>query len=208
MPRKATDTDKKLLLEGRKILIKKGASKLRVREVADAAKVNLGMFNYYFGNKETFIEKILSEVYETFLSELHLTENDPDLAILESQLLLMAKFSRDNRHLILVLLNDILNEEKSVQKFARLKMKKHFVILSKTIKGCQKKNLLVDAPLPFILTQLAGGIGFPNLIPEILKNIGINKVSGLPLNIVSKKLMTDEALEMRVKILIKGLKKD
>lgn len=206
MARKSTETDKKLLVEGRKLLIKKGASKLSIREVSSAAKVNLGMFNYYFGNKDRFIEEILSEIYNDFLSDFKLTEKESDLETLESQLLLMAKFARDNRHLILVLLNDILNGEKAVQKFARLKMKKHFSILARTIKGCQKKKLIIDAPLPLVFTQIAGSIGLSNLIPDVVKQLGVNKMFGLGVRAVGQTLMTDKAIQMRVHIVMKGLK--
>ncbi len=208
MSRKSTNTDKKLLVEGRKLLIKKGASKLSIREVCNAAKVNLGMFNYYFGNKDKFIEKILDEIYEDFLSDFQLTEKEITLEGLEHQLLLMAKFARDNRHLVLVLLNDILNGEKAVQKFARVKMRRHFSILAKTIKGCQKKGLIIKAPVPLLLTQIAGSIGLSNLIPEVLKRLGVNKVFELGIATVSKTLMTDKAIQLRVHIVIKGLKND
>lgn len=208
MSRKSTNTDKKLLVEGRKLLLKKGASKLSIREVTGAAKVNLGMFSYHFDNKDQFIEKILSEIYDEFLSDFNLAEKESELETLESQLLLMGKFARDNRHLILVLLNDILNGEKAVQKFARLKMRKHFSILARTIMKCQKKKLLIDAPLPLILTQIAGSIGLSNLIPEVLKHLGVNKVFELGLKALSKTLMTDEAIEMRVHIVIKGLRRE
>lgn len=208
LSRTSTNTDKKLLVEGRKLLIKKGASKLSIREICEAAKVNLGMFNYHFGNKEKFIETILNEIYDDFLSDFQLTENEVNLETLEHQLLLMAKFARDNRHLILVLLNDVLNGEKAVQKFARQKMKNHFSILAKTIKGCQKKGLLIDAPVPLLLTQIAGSIGLSNLIPEVLKHLGVNKIFELGIATVSKTLMTDEAIGLRVQIVIKGLRKD
>lgn len=206
MARKSTNTDKRLLSEGRKLLIKKGASKLSIREVAAAASVNLGMFNYHFGNKNKFIETILSEIYEEFLSGFELDENKHDLETLKQQLLLIARFARDNRHLILVLLNDILNGEKEVQKFARLKMKKHFSILSKTIEGCQKDGLIVDLPLPLILTQVVASIGLSNLIPEVLKHLGVNKLFNFGIGVVSKTLVTDKALELRVEIVLKGLK--
>ncbi|PIK16430.1 TetR/AcrR family transcriptional regulator [Halobacteriovorax sp. JY17] len=208
MSRKSTNTDKKLLVEGRKLLIKKGASNLSIREVSTAAKVNLGMFSYHFGNKDKFIKLILSEVYEDFFVDFELIEKEDNLATLESQLLSMAKFARDNRHLILVLLNDILNGEEAVRKFARLKMRKHFMILAKTIKDCQKNKILIEAPLPLILTQIAGSIGLSNLIPGLLKNLGVNKVFDLGVSAVSKKLMTDEAIKMRVDIVIKGLRRE
>lgn len=207
MSRKSTHTDKKLFDQGRKLLIKKGASKLSVREVCDKAGVNLGMFNYHFGSKNKFIEKILQDIYEEFLSGFELVEAESKLNTLELQLTLMARFARDNRHLILVLLNDILNGEKAVQKFAKSKMRKHFVILVKTLKACQKSGEIIDVSIPLLLTQIAGGIGLSNLIPEVLNHLGINEVFGLGLKAVTNKLVTDEAIEQRVKIVIQGIKK-
>lgn len=207
MSRKSTHTDKKLFDQGRKLLIKKGASNFSVREVCDKAGVNLGMFNYHFGSKDKFIEKILMDIYESFLSDFELVEADSKLSTLELQLTLMAKFARDNRHLILVLLNDILNGEKAVQKFAKSKMRKHFMILAKTLRSCQKSGEIIDAPIPLILTQIAGSIGLSNLIPEVLGQLGVNKVFDVGLKAITKKLTTDEAIEQRVKIVIQGIKK-
>ena len=207
MSRKSTHTDKKLFDQGRKLLIKKGASKLSVREVCDKAGVNLGMFNYHFGSKDKFIEKILLDIYESFLADFELVESDTKLDTLELQLTLMARFARDNRHLILVLLNDVLNGEKAVQKFAKSKMRKHFMILAKTLKSCQKSGEIINAPIPLLLTQIAGSIGLSNLIPEVLSHLGINKVFDLGLKAVTNKLITDEAIEQRVKIVIQGIKK-
>lgn len=207
MSRKSTHTDKKLFDQGRKLLIKKGASQLSVREVCDKAGVNLGMFNYHFGSKDKFIEQILLDIYESFLADFELVESDTKLDTLELQLTLMARFARDNRHLILVLLNDVLNGEKAVQKFAKSKMRKHFMILAKTLKSCQKSGEIIDAPIPLLLTQIAGSIGLSNLIPEVLSHLGINKVFDLGLKAVTNKLITDEAIEQRVKIVIQGIKK-
>ena len=207
MSRKSTHTDKKLFDQGRKLLIKKGASQLSVREVCDKAGVNLGMFNYHFKSKDTFIEKILLDIYESFLSDFELVEAQTKIDTLELQLTLMAKFARDNRHLILVLLNDILNGEKAVQKFAKSKMRKHFMILARTLRSCQKSGDIIDAPLPLIMTQIAGSIGLSNLIPEVLGHLGINKAFNLGLKTVAKKLVTDDAIEQRVKIVIRGIKK-
>lgn len=207
MSRKSTYTDKKLFDQGRKLLIKKGASKLSIREVCDKAGVNLGMFNYHFGSKDKFIEKILLDIYESFLADFELVESDTKLDTLELQLTLMARFARDNRHLILVLLNDVLNGEKAVQKFAKSKMKNHFIILAKNLRSCQKSGEIIDAPIPLLLTQIAGSIGLSNLIPEILSHLGINKVFDLGIKSVTNKLITDEAIEQRVKIVIQGIKK-
>lgn len=208
MSRKSTNTDEKLLLAGRKLLIKKGASKLSIREIAEEAKVNLGMFNYHFGSKEKFIERILGDIYDEFISNFELAKNDFTLKTLETQLLLMAMFARDNRHLILVLLSDILNDEKAVQKFARLRMKKHFIILGETLKGCQEKKLIMNAPIALLLTQIAGSIGLSGLIPEIMGQLGISKVNGTSIKKMEQHLVSDDSIKLRVHIIMKGLKRD
>lgn len=205
MSRKSTHTDKKLLDQGRKLLIKKGASRFSVREVCDKAGVNLGMFNYHFGAKDKFIEKILADIYNSFLGDFELAESETELQTLKLQLTLIARFARDNRHLILVLLNDVLNGDKVVQKFARSKMRHHFVILAKTLKACQKSGEIIDVPLPLLLTQIAGSIGLSNLIPEVLGHLGINKVFGFGLKTVTNKLMTDEAIGQRVSMAVQGI---
>lgn len=207
MSRKSTNTDKKLLEQGRKLLIKKGASNFSVREVCEKASVNLGMFSYHFGSKDKFIEKILMDIYERFLSDFKLVESDSKINTLEIQLTLMAKFARDNRHLILVLLNDILNGEKAVQKFAKSKMRTHFIILAKTLKSCQSSGDIIDVPIPLLLTQIAGSIGLSNLIPEVLAQMGVSKVFDFGLSTLTKNLTTDVAIEQRVKIVIQGISK-
>jgi len=206
MARKSSNADKKLINAGRKLLIKKGASSLSIRELADLAGVNLGMFSYYFRTKDKLIEKILDEIYSDFISDLQLSTDSDDLARLRKQLLVMAKFARDNRELILSIFNDVLNEEKMVQNFVRSKMKKHFLILAKTIKQCQKKRLIIKAPLPLIITHIASSIGLSNLIPEALKRLGGNKVFNVGIGVFTKTLISDAALNQRVNMTLQGIK--
>jgi AcrR family transcriptional regulator len=206
MTRKTSNIDKKLLEHGYKLLIENGASKLSIRDVCDAAEVNLGMFNYYFGSKNKFIEQILSNIYEEFFSNFQLLETESTLGTLELQLTLMAKFARDNRHLILILLNDILNGEKIVQDFAKRKMRKHFIVLVKTLKSCQKSGEIINIPLPLLITHIAGSIGLSTLIPEVLSNMKVNAIFKLGISAVTKTLMTDQAIEQRVKITLQGIK--
>ncbi|MBT4763171.1 MAG: TetR/AcrR family transcriptional regulator [Bdellovibrionaceae bacterium] len=205
MTRQASGTDRKLIFEGRKLLVKKGASSLSIRELVDKASVNLGLFNYYFKTKDNFVEIVLEEIYHDFITDLGQTESGEGLEKLRVQLLVTTTFARDNRTLILSLFGDVLNEEKVVQKFVRTKMRKHLVILGKTIKQCQKDGLIIDAPLPLLITQIAGSIGLSNLIPEFLKRLGMSKAFNIGLGALSKNLATDKALNQRVDITLKGL---
>ncbi len=205
MARKPSGIDKKLLAEGKSLIIKKGVSALSIRDLTDRAGVNLGMFNYYFKTKDKFVELILNEVYSDFLLELDSTENKEGLEKLREQMFVIAKFARDNRSLILSSLNDVLSEEKVVKKFVRTKMKKHLVILGKTVLECKNKGLLIEAPLPLIITQIIGVVGLSNLIPELLKRLNVGSPFNMAIKELTKKLTSDESLLLRIDILLKGL---
>lgn len=205
MSRKSSHTDKKLIHEGRKLLILKGASSLSIREVALAADVNLGMFNYYFKTKENFIGLILGDIYNDFIADLEMDDFGDELELLKNQMMVMAKFARNNRTLILSLFNDILSEEKSVQKFIRTNMKKHLFMVGVTVKKCQDNGLIVGAPLPLIVTQIAAGVGISNLVPEFIKRLSVSKPFGSTIGVMTKELTSDKALEFRVNVTLKGL---
>ena len=55
MARKSNNLDKKMIEAGIKLLKRHGAANLSVRDVANEAGANLGMFAYHFGTKEKFI---------------------------------------------------------------------------------------------------------------------------------------------------------
>jgi hypothetical protein len=51
------------------------------------------------------------------------------------------------------------------------------------------------------------GIGLSNLIPEIVKNIGINNVFNMGVKAVGITFLTDKATNMRVQTLLNRIKK-
>ena len=70
MPRPSRNLDRALLAAGRELFPARGCAGLSVREVADAAGVNLGMFHYHFKSREAFLRALLQSVYEDLSSEL------------------------------------------------------------------------------------------------------------------------------------------
>lgn len=70
MPRKSNNLDKKMLRVGATMLRQNGAAALSIREVAKKEGVNLGMFNYYFKDKNEFIRTILEDTYSPFITDL------------------------------------------------------------------------------------------------------------------------------------------
>jgi len=65
MPRPSRNLDRALLAAGRALLPARGCSGLSIREVAEAANVNLGMFHYHFKTREAFLRTLLQSMYES-----------------------------------------------------------------------------------------------------------------------------------------------
>ena len=70
MPRPSRNLDRALLAAGRALLPQRGCAGLSVREVAEAAGVNLGMFHYHFKSREAFLRALLQTMYEEMFSQL------------------------------------------------------------------------------------------------------------------------------------------
>lgn len=71
MPRKSMKLDDKLIRVGLDLLAREGVRALTVRRVCRQAHVNLGMFTYFFGDKETYLKHLFDVIrarLDTFLN--------------------------------------------------------------------------------------------------------------------------------------------
>src|SRR3989339_908713 len=127
MSRPSNNTNQALLNAGRKLLPKYGVSGLTLRMVATKAKVNLGMFNYYFKNKNDFMAQLLQEIYEDFFLKLKMDiakEKSP-LTNLTDVLFVLGQWIRDNRELVFSLMKDVLNGDKKVIRYVQKNFHRH-----------------------------------------------------------------------------------
>ena len=62
MARHSSHLDEKMLQVGLKLIEKKGSKALTVREICRAANVNLGLFVYYFKNKDTYLKCLFENI--------------------------------------------------------------------------------------------------------------------------------------------------
>lgn len=192
MARKSNNLDKKMLRVGANMLRQKGAAALSVREVAKKAGVNLGMFNYYFKNKNEFIKIILEDTYSSFIAELR----EKQTHSLEHVLLSMAKFSRNHHQTVLSLLGDVLADEKNVVRFLQSNFSTHFTILFEVLTKHFNESDYKPKHLEHAFRFLVSAIGIPNL------------VIGFKVKLNSKlkpELDSDENLQRRVRAAIAGL---
>lgn len=192
MPRKSKNLDKKMLRVGATILRQKGAAALSVREVAKKAGVNLGMFNYYFKDKNEFIKIVLEDTYSPFITEL--SENQTHS--LEKVLFSMAKFSRNHHQTVLSLLGDALAGEKNVVRFLQKYFTAHFAILFDVLTKHFEENGYDSKYLEHAFRYLISSIGLPNLM------VGF-KIKMNPK--LKQELDDDESLRRRVRSAMSGL---
>src|SRR3954466_8413677 len=111
MPRPSRNLDLALLATGRELFATRGCAGLAVREVAEAAGVNLGMFHYHFKSREAFLRALLQSVYEEMYAQLSaVTAARPreatPLAHLRAALRFMGRFARANRPVLARVLAD------------------------------------------------------------------------------------------------------
>src|SRR5688572_20265236 len=107
-PRPSQNLDRALLAAGRELFPQRGCAGLSIREVAEAAGVNLGMFHYHFKTREAFLRAVLQQMYEEMFSRLTFAGglgSGPE-ENLRSALRVLGRFVQANRPTITRLIAD------------------------------------------------------------------------------------------------------
>jgi AcrR family transcriptional regulator len=206
MSRTPGNADKLLIDAGKKIVSRQGCTGLRIREVADRAGVNLGMFHYHFQSKKRFTRLILQEIYEDFFSQLTVASRDGKDAIsqLRNTLLAMARFVRDHREFYGALVKDVMNGDPEMTAFIRANAPRHATILTGLVMKSQKEGSLVKIPLPEAMGLIMAGLNFPIVMAGVLRAKYGNKNA----QFVSwfEQAITDRAIERRLDMILKGMR--
>lgn len=170
MARKSQDLDKKLILIGQSLIQEVGVSQLSMREVAKIAEVNLGMLSYHFNGKEDFVLKCLNALYTPFLEDLKSIDisSEKTDSFLEF-LMKLAFFSRDNRKLILIIIKDIISQDRTTISFIIEHFSEHFRIIQKSLNhflGLQDSDREKQKLAFQLFVSL---IGFPSLLNGVVE---------------------------------------
>ena len=208
MTRPSQDIDKKLIKAGKELLQLKGATLLTIREVAEKAGVNLGMFNYHFGTKQVFVEKIIESIYEEFFSRftIEVEKETNCLEQLKNAVLSIAVFVRENRKLIESFIEDIILGNKEIIAFVGKNMTRHVIVIIKLIKQCQKQGYIIKAPLYNVVPVILASVVGPNLILRVAeKHVFNGKALKLLYKSISSQVISDKAINQRLDIVLKGL---
>lgn len=172
MTRPSQNTDKKLIRAALELLPETGFAGLKLRAVAKKAGVNLGMFAYYFKNKETFRQRVLQELYENFYSRLTLegAKGADSEEQLRNTLITVAHFIRENRKLLLALGRDILEKHEPTIRFIEKNFPRHVRVIVDLIQKNRKSGKIrKEISLPVVLVFFIANVAVPNMLAAVLE---------------------------------------
>lgn len=205
MARPSRDLDKVLLAAGRELLPRRGCAGLTVREVAQLAGVNLGMFHYHFRTREAFLRAVLQDAYEEMFGRLTLEaggEGDP-LGSLRAAFGVLGRFLRDNRPLIGRVMADALAQEPSARAFVRDNLPRHLAVLRRLHAAAVDEGALADLPFEQALGLCGGALAMPILVGGAIAESGM--VPEPRARAIRRTLLTDAAIDQRIDLALAAL---
>lgn len=208
MTRPSNNTDQLLIEAGRELALKDGLSALTVRNVADKAGVNLGMFHYHFKTKERFHQEVLRQIYADFFKQFSL-ETATSGAVLERlqrALFLLGTFTRDHRDMILSLIHDVMGRQRSTIQFLRENFFKHGDVIIGLVKEAQNDGIFRKMPLPLAMSFLGSAVGLPSVVFALVCRSGVKRPLGFHSDDLERMVLSDDAIRLRIEMAIKGMK--
>ncbi len=204
-PRPSRNLDHALLAAGRRLFPARGCASLSVREVADAAGVNLGMFHYHFKSREAFLRALMQQAYEEMFSTLTLEvarDRDP-VARLRAALRVLGRFMRDNRPFLARVFTDALSGEACARQFLRDNMPRHLGVLQMLVAEGQKQGSLVDIPFPQVVGVCGGSMVMPILIGGAMLDAGALRAPMA--KVIEACFVTDAGIDQRIDLALKAI---
>ena len=203
-PRPSRNLDRVLLSAGRELLPTRGCAGLSVREVADAAGVNLGMFHYHFKSREAFLRALLQSMYEEMFSQLTYQGAESWGAVdnLRAALRFLGRFLRANRPLLARVMADALCGDAVAREFLAANMPRHLGHMSALIAMAQEKGELRRMPVPQALGLAAGALAMPILFGGAVAESG---VLGRKSKRLERELLSDAAIDERIELALAAL---
>ncbi|MGE5094618.1 MAG: TetR/AcrR family transcriptional regulator [Betaproteobacteria bacterium] len=205
MPRPSRNLDQALLQAGRELFPAAGCSGLSVREVAQSAGLNLGMFHDHFKSREAFVRALLQSVYEEMYGQFafQVSGTDP-LLNLRAGLRFMGRFLRDNRAMLARVIADALCGEPLAVEFLQRNAPRHLGVLQMLLaEAVARRQMRKLAPVQ-ALAFCAGALGAPVLFGgAITHSGGLTRAAARKLH---DALLSDHAIDERIDLALEALR--
>ena len=207
MPRPSRNQDRALIAAGRVLLPEVGCGGLTIRQVAEAAGVNIGMFHYHFKTREAFLRAVMQETYEEMFGRFTLESARPEDATpvehLRSSFRVLGRFLRDNRKFIARVLADAYCGDPVARDFLRENLPRHVGRLAALMAEGQRDASLRQIPIAQALGFCAGALAMPILLGgAIVEAVRLPRATAHGL---SAAMLTDEAIDQRIDLALSAI---
>ena len=207
-PRPSRNLDRALLAAGRELFATRGCAGLSIREVADAAGVNLGMFHYHFKSRDVFLRAVLQSVYEEMYSQLTVSAAPPSVATrpleqLRAALRFMGRFVRANRPILARVLADALCGEPIAIDFVRANFPRHLGVIQVLVQEAQAAGELRAVAVPQAMGFCAGSLAMPILFGGAAIDGGV--LAPKTARALHDVILSDAALDERIDLALGAL---
>jgi AcrR family transcriptional regulator len=198
--------DQALLRSGLALLPQLGCAGLSVRRVAEHAGVNPAMFHYHFGNKATFLQAVLQQLYEQMFAKLSAgaAREGPVLDRLQAALITLGSFVREHHALVGRLAVDAANGETVVHDFVRANAPRHLGLLMQLMAEAEAAGELQPAPPLQRFVFLMGAVLSPMLVAPAMASLGV--APAIVGNAVQAQVLSDDAIKQRVQMALAALR--
>jgi AcrR family transcriptional regulator len=209
MSRPSHNLDRRLLDAGRSIILEEGISRMSLRAVARRARVNLGMFHYYFKNKQEFSRRCCSEAYAEFYKgfEGETSGEGNTVEKIRRGLLALARFIRDQRHFVVATLRDLDEENPEAWAFVKASVPPpHGRVIMKLIEEGQKEGSIIQVEPHTAMMVLMSSLTLASIMGALTERVagkGIFKKAGK--KPVHERFLSDEGIESRIDLVIRAL---
>ncbi len=159
-------TRDRLLAAGRRVAIERGLRNLRVREVASAARANLGSFVYHFGSRDAFVRTLIEEWYAPLLARVSdaAAGDGRPLDRLRRAILQLVDFALEHGTFVGRILMAAADNDQPSRDFLRSLSGRHPRVLMRIIASAQADGALVDDDPMQVLAFLMASVALPHII--------------------------------------------
>ena len=205
MPRPSRNIDQLLIDAGRALLPETGAREFSIRKLTERAGVNLGMFHYHFKTRENFLSIVLQGMYEEMFTQLTFQAHAerPALENLRAAVNVLARFLRDNRHLLRRLIPDAMAGEPIARQFFRSNFPRHLGVMAQLVGEAQGAGVLRPLPLLQAMSFIGGAVAMPIMMATAAQAEEL--IPPLLAGDLDADVLSDCALAQRVDMALKGL---
>lgn len=171
----AAHTRRRILEAAVKLFDAHGYDGTSVRQIAEAAKVNLALISYHFQGKQGVLEVLISQYYETFFhilaKESKLAENVPPMDKLLHMVRLYVYFQRDHAAITRLIQRELSVESMLAREVMTLYIHQWKHEFTMIIEEGMNQGDFEKVPVDYCLLAMSSLLIYPYLNPQSVREV-------------------------------------